>query len=1362
MSGVDAAATLSLKIDTTSANESLTALENRMKGLGASLNSGSAAQPKAISSIGTSAAEASAQLKTLQATVGALEAKISSMSTGGKTGIFGNVTKAGYEIQGLFGKVDHSVERTDSNLKTMLKSAEMAGSAAVKQANDLARAKNLANSLELRVIAAEEAAKIKKAADDVAALGRAKNLANSLELRVIAAEEAAKAKKAADDVAALGRAKNLANSLELRVVAAEDAARLKAAAKDAQELAKWLSLTDKQRASATVQAAKAVYGGAQQSVLPGVAGSSQALAAAQSAGSVGAAEAELARLTNTHKALTPAIKQSADHQLHWNKITNEGHAAVRGLSGSLGTLWITYGSLVPLLAGAAIGSAFVNAAKAGSEFSYQLTFVKALGNESAEAIERLSSSALALSQTGLRGPTEIASGYRILAQAGLDAAAALEVMPHVLNLSTVGEMEMEQAATTLVGVMTAFNLKVEDAGHVGDVFAKAAALSQTSVQSMTEAMKYASVVGEQYGASLEDSAAALTLLAKVNITGTSAGTAYRNMLKELFTPVPQAAKAMNKLGLETRDANGNLKSFVDIMNDLREKMKDFSQGDTLSITQRIFGERGGKEASRMLAIEKADWDKLVASIKDSNGFMEGVATQLENTAKGKWAQALNTLKVQLVTAFQEMEPAFSDLADNFKQLFSDPSFVSGLKSIVGGVASLTSTLVSMASVLLTGVQIWAVYKAAVIGAAVWTSAATAASGFAASMLAVNGVMGPALGTMATLRGVIGGLPSLLLAIPTPLTIIAGALAAGATAWAIWGGAASRAGDMAYDSAKRAEGALAKVRRREKYGVGDLGEAQEELDKAEKLLNLRIEGRATGTALSDARASVGKWTEVVTDLEKEKYKASNASEGLKKAVEGKPATRKASEILGPDPKPVGGGPKKVRDYSGDLEKSNIASLVEQQQENIKVLDLVHKNHLITEEQYQSNIAGIYAEWGPKIESEYRESISRLAKLQATSSGDEAKQYEKKRKDMETAYRKFQFDEAYRSADSLAAEQGRIKKSGEEIQKIMEEQQANTDQIMERLAATRLKLDMTPEQAAGYDARKAVEKPLDKAIAGKQAEAQNLLNAGYTEETTNMKAVRAEIELLLEARSRLAGQAAAQAEAEVGFARSYEFGWKQAFRTWTDEGTNAAKTAADSFAIMTSSMESLLDNFLTTGKLNFADFAKSVILSIAKIEAKAALAKGLKAVGGDGGGFGGIISGILGAITGGGGGGFSSGDFANLASSFIDSAKGNVFSGSPSLHTYANTVQTSPKTFAFRNLHGFARGGVFAEAGPEAVMPLSRDSKGRLGVHMQGKSGGQPINITVHVNGNSNAPDVRRAAGQGAREALSLMNGARRYG
>ena len=41
------------------------------------------------------------------------------------------------------------------------------------------------------------------------------------------------------------------------------------------------------------------------------------------------------------------------------------------------------------------------------------------------------------------------------------------------------------------------------------------------------------------------------------------------------------------------------------------------------------------------------------------------------------------------------------------------------------------------------------------------------------------------------------------------------------------------------------------------------------------------------------------------------------------------------------------------------------------------------------------------------------------------------------------------------------------------------------------------------------------------------------------------------------------------------------------------------------------------------------------------------------------------------------------------------------------------------------------------------------------------GGQPVSIVVNVNGSNSAPDVRRAAGQGAREALSALNGAGRY-
>ena len=130
---------------------------------------------------------------------------------------------------------------------------------------------------------------------------------------------------------------------------------------------------------------------------------------------------------------------------------------------------------------------------------------------------------------------------------------------------------------------------------------------------------------------------------------------------------------------------------------------------------------------------------------------------------------------------------------------------------------------------------------------------------------------------------------------------------------------------------------------------------------------------------------------------------------------------------------------------------------------------------------------------------------------------------------------------------------------------------------------------------------------------------------------------------------------------------------------------------------------------------------------------------------------ISKGLFGKAAGGEGGGWL-GAGLKWISGLFSNAKGGGYT-SPSLSAYSNGIYDTPKAFTF------AKGGIFAEAGPEAIMPLSRGSDGKLGVSAQGS--GQPINITVHVNGYSNATDVRRAAGQGAREAMALLNNARRY-
>ena len=82
-----------------------------------------------------------------------------------------------------------------------------------------------------------------------------------------------------------------------------------------------------------------------------------------------------------------------------------------------------------------------------------------------------------------------------------------------------------------------------------------------------------------------------------------------------------------------------------------------------------------------------------------------------------------------------------------------------------------------------------------------------------------------------------------------------------------------------------------------------------------------------------------------------------------------------------------------------------------------------------------------------------------------------------------------------------------------------------------------------------------------------------------------------------------------------------------------------------------------------------------------------------------------------------------------------AKGGAFS---------NGVYNSPTMFAFANGGKF---GVMGEAGPEAVMPLTRRSDGSLGVRADGMGGGSPVVVNVINNSNARATTQQRQTEQG---------------
>ncbi|MBK0548143.1 phage tail tape measure protein [Klebsiella pneumoniae] len=178
--------------------------------------------------------------------------------------------------------------------------------------------------------------------------------------------------------------------------------------------------------------------------------------------------------------------------------------------------------------------------------------------------------------------------------------------------------------------------------------------------------------------------------------------------------------------------------------------------------------------------------------------------------------------------------------------------------------------------------------------------------------------------------------------------------------------------------------------------------------------------------------------------------------------------------------------------------------------------------------------------------------------------------------------------------------------------------------------------------------------------------------------------------------------------------------------SDSLMNYADQAADLSSMSATATSEILNNVtnsistnmtdLLTGATSFKDgmsnifmsLGETVIKTLIQMATQALITKAIMAS------FGGGAGGLFGSIFGGASGAVSSGTAIQSAgANFSFNALGGVYD-SPSLSAYSNGVYSTPQYFAF------AKGaGVFGEAGPEAIMPLTRGADGSLGVRAVGR-------------------------------------------
>lgn len=1120
----------------------------------------------------------------------------------------------------------------------------------------------------------------------------------------------------------------------------------------------------------------------------------------------------------------------------------DAHAAVRGLASGFNLLWLTWGNLGPLMAGAALSNTFMKSAKEGMEVAHTLEIIGTLGESSAGQVAALNQELMRISSTGPHGPIETAKAMQTLVLAGVSVVDVMKQMKNVMDFSMAGTTSIENAADVLVSVTTAFGTGAAGFTRSADIIVRAAADSKASVESFGEAMKTASVVGEQYGASQEDVATLISLLANLGIQGTAAGTAIRNMYADLSGRTQKTAKLMERFGLDFRDANGNMLPLLDTVSQLSKSLHQMDPKGAKDFLQAILSERGGKamvaalaDYNRQMQVAGVETNALaerVQKLQKAHGDSALAAVRMGETTQSAWKRAGSALKTSLYDVFQQMEPQLYSMANAMTALFNDPGFIAGLSTIGTGIASLGRALTENIGLITTVAAVWGGWKlatiavSAVMPAAIRQTLALNAANMVAStgMARLTGVTQQATAAAlakaaadraTTAAAVAAGAASatgvsVLGRLAGLLPVVGAVLTVGAVAWDLYANASNRANSATQLAIDRTDNVIKGIESRTKAL-----EAETKAINANEDAGLAAEVHRNKTDYEEGLAPAQKelaalqtvYERAVKDRQKLEEHANRATnEGLRASAERGIAEKKRAEdaalanyeasrkkLLAMDEK-YSTAETALRDAQARNSKAKADQAAAEKEKSEKALKAFYARLGLREGDLDFSAADPYGSGGqkftrgPSAASLYLDKeFETFKKLSEAERGIVDALYEQGKVAATDYYDwvAFKVDQTYsRERGALVAKI--LALSGDpKSAKAVKESEVELAAMDMRYTAESQRLDaqrtrdiaerLTPMQkliASGEEYLNKMQQGDAALISIRRGGIAAELGAAQAKIHEDFSAQRLEVEKrYITDSAKLDGEGLLRRRAErdaelseivIYEQRAFEVvkanelakaterangfnGVQRAIDNYTKESTDAASLMESTTSTLFRSFEDNVVSAMTTGKFAIKDFVISSLAELAKLYTKQALG-GLVGLLGNaamsfiGGGWSSAGTQASGAITSpvtGGGGAMGT------PLGFLPNALGGVYN-SPSLSSYSNQVHSTPKLFAF------AQGGVFGEAGPEAIMPLTRGPDGNLGVRSFGGGGGGDVggitlNTEVHIHSDGTAQSSTTSSG-----------------
>ena len=336
-----------------------------------------------------------------------------------------------------------------------------------------------------------------------------------------------------------------------------------------------------------------------------------------------------ANATGVVSAFTTAGKAITRFSTTATNLGNKLGGVFNPLMTGLATVTTTLGVASASLAGVTL--------KIGAGFEDSMLAVKGVTQATNDEMEQLAQKARDIGKVLPVTAQQTADAMYNLASAGMSTKEILESIDDVVALSISQGFDLAESGGLMVSTLRAFNLEATESGRVVDVFANGISNSMLTMHKLIDSLKYAAPIAATFGVSLEETVASMEALANAGLSGEQIGTGMRGVIAGLADPTTRAQVVLDRLGVSTVDANGKLRSLIEIFKDL--KAAGAEGADFLQIFE------------RRMATPAA----VLTSMADQlDGFQEGLAQAGRNQELlNERMKGFKNIAISVVSAVQE-------------------------------------------------------------------------------------------------------------------------------------------------------------------------------------------------------------------------------------------------------------------------------------------------------------------------------------------------------------------------------------------------------------------------------------------------------------------------------------------------------------------------------------------------------------------------------------------------------------------------------------------------------------------------------------------------------------------------------------